>query len=123
MKNGQNGQHDESPSQSDIVEAPLSLGWGNNRSATHIEVREIADMLLIETTLSGLEPASLVVTVQGSYFIVEGTITHSGGRGRYARYVAELLNARDDFIDVTYKASGELVLRLQLKGGSEIVEP
>jgi hypothetical protein len=123
MKDGQNGQSDQMPSQPEVTATPLSIGWGNNRSITQIEVREIGDMLLIETSIIGLDPASLIVTIQAPYFIVEGTIARSGGRGRYARHVPELVHVREDVVDVSYDVSGELVLRLMLKNGGQDAAP
>jgi hypothetical protein len=123
MKDSQNGQSDNMHTQSEAMANPVSLGWGNNRSMTQIEVREIGDMLLIETMIPGLEPGSLIVTLQGPYFIVEGSIARSGGRGRYARHVPELAKVRDDFVDFSYEASGDLLLRLMLKSGGETVKP
>lgn len=112
MKNGQNGQQDESSPQASLPNALSGQGWGNSRCATQINVTETADALRIQTTLMGLDPDSLVVTIHGPYFIVEGTIVYSGGRGRYARHVAELVNVREDYVDVTYQINGELTISL-----------
>jgi HSP20 family molecular chaperone IbpA len=112
MNNGQNGQSDESLSKTPLPTAPAGPGWGNSRCATQMNVTETSDTLRIQTTLTGLEPDSLVVTIRGPYFIVEGTIMYSGGRGRYARHVPELVNAREDYVDVTYQANGELTISL-----------
>lgn len=123
MKNGQNGQHDDPPQRSTTLPSTTS-GWGNNRCVTPIKVRETADMLFIQTTLLGLDPASLVVRIQGAFFIVEGSILQSGGRGRYIRHVPELSHARDDFVDVTYDDSGQLIIRVLLKGSDgEVINP
>jgi hypothetical protein len=112
MKNGQNGQQDESSSQPISSVSSGGAGWGSSRCATQMNVTETLDTLRIQTTLAGLAPDSLVVTIRGPYFIVEGTIIYSGGRGRYARYVAELLNVREDYVDVTYGTNGELTISL-----------
>jgi len=112
MKNGQNSQQDESPLQPVFSTSSTDMGWGNNRCSTHLDVTETSNMFLIKTILIGLEPDSLIVTIRGFYFIVEGTLAHNGGRGRYARYVAELVHVQTDYIDVTYQASGELMIRL-----------
>ena len=111
MKNGQNGQQNEAIPQP-TVSSSNGAGWGNSRCATQMDVTETSDTLRIQTTLMGLEPDSLVVTIRGPYFIVEGTIIYSGGRGRYARHVAELINVREDYMDVSYGANGELTLSL-----------
>ncbi len=111
MKNGQNSQHDESSPQP-LPTSSLGAGWGNSRCATHMSVTETSDTVYIQTTLTGLDPDSLVVTIRGPYFIVEGIILYTGGRGRYARYVAELLGVREDYMDMTYQSSGELTLSL-----------
>src|SRR5215212_4638311 len=98
MKNGQssqNGQHEEASPQP-VLSASIGTG-GNSRCATQMNITETSDTLRIQTTLAGLEPDSLIVTIRGPYFIVEGTILYSGGRGRYARYVAELVNVREDY--------------------------
>jgi HSP20 family molecular chaperone IbpA len=118
MKNGQNGQHDESSPQ---PSAPASLasigpGLGNTRCATQMDITETSDTVRIQTILTGLEPDSLIVTIRGPYFIVEGTILYNGGRGRYARYVAELLNVRQDYVDVTYQLNGALTISLLKQG-------
>ena len=109
-----NDQHDETSPQPTLPASSVSkgAGWGSTRCATQMNVTETFDTLRIQTTLTGLEPDSLVVTIKGAYFIVEGTIIYSGGRGRYARHVAELINIREDYVDVTYQANGELIIRL-----------
>ena len=113
MKNGQSGQHDDSFPQAPLPAASAGgPGWGNSRCATQMNVTETDSTLRIQTTLTGLEPDSLIVTIRGPYFIVEGTIVYNGGRGRYARHVAELLHVREDYIDVTYEANGELTISL-----------
>ena len=112
MKNGQNGQQDDSPSQPGLPVVSVGAGWGNSRCSTQMNITETSDTLRIQTTLTGLEPDSLVVTIRGPYFIVEGTIAYNGGRGRYARHVAELVNVREDYVDVTYQNNGELTISL-----------
>lgn len=77
-----------------------------------MNVTETAETLRIQTILTGLEPNSLIVTIRAPYFIVEGTIVYTGGRGRYARHVAELVNVREDYVDVSYQDNGELTISL-----------
>ncbi len=116
----ENSQHDETAIQTRSVSS--SVGWGNTRSVTHIDVRETLETLKIQTTIAGLQPDSLSVTIQGPYFIVEALLAHNGERGRYVRHVPELVDVCGGFVNVAYDATGQLVLSL-LKSAKDDSKP
>jgi hypothetical protein len=102
-------------SMSSFTSSLLTFDTGTLRTVTFLHVSQSADTLMIQTTLYGLEPQSISVTLYGLYIIVEGILKSTKKVGRYARCIPEIGQEPRDVVEITYEDDGRLAIVLKLK--------
>jgi hypothetical protein len=102
-------------SMSSFTSSLLTFDTGILRTVTSLHVFHSADTLTIQTTLYGLEPQSISVTLYGLYILVEGTLKSTKKLGRYARSIPELGQEPRDVVEIAYEDDGRLTIVLKLK--------
>ncbi|MCU0514946.1 MAG: Hsp20/alpha crystallin family protein [Anaerolineae bacterium] len=90
-KNGTYARYLRLDARQPVLPPALYTGWSNYRCATRLELEETATGYRLTTTLYGMNPDTLKVTIEGAYLIVEGQVKKApGGRYTYGRYARHL---------------------------------
>lgn len=92
-------------------------GWHNLRCASRLDVEDTDTEYIITTTLHGILPDSLTITLYDEFLIMEGqlaTSTQSQIRyGRYVRHVPLEYPVNPAFMDSRYFMDGTLIIHLR----------